>query len=734
MACRQGGYNFLIKNIQILDIQAANQIAAGEVVDRPVSVVKELIENSLDAGATKLEVIIEGSGVELIRVHDNGEGIPAQELSLSVLRHATSKIRSIKDLNTLGTLGFRGEALPSIASVSKMEIISRPPTEVSGTLLALEGGKEIEFTDTGCPPGTTVTVRDLFYNTPARRKFLKSKNREFGLISECIGRLALARPDVSFTLRHPQAIVLQTPGRGQLLDSVGAVLGHNTARRLIEVSHQQREWELTGFISPPDLVRSSRQSEYLIVNGRIIRSSVISRAILEGYHTLIPPKFYPITILSLKMPPDQYDVNVHPTKMEIRFHQEKELSEFIAEGIRQILLGSHPITTFSPKESLARQDNLGTKEINPLKGENPSKEENTSKEINLSKGINHQKELSPQKLPWGLAGIRTQGSQSSQVFNGYLENQGAQTSQGMLSSQSTRGSQGSFEFLSTNQKEEKTGYEEDNGNIENILPRKIEYHKPQVYNGKNNEQDYTSDLDNHVNPSVCEVTSGKIYDGKSEEESVGESAGENILPLEFSFEIEGENSLLRLHPIGQVFKTYILASDGENLVIIDQHAAHERINYENLLLEHQKKPGDSQMLLIPTPIELSPGEEEALLEYMLILNEMGFILEHFGTRTYLLRGIPAYSGPYAGETLLREFLEQVLGNQIPPSMEELLEEWIYLLACKDSIKAKDNLTPLEMEQLIFQLSKTTNPYTCPHGRPTMIQLTQKELERRFYRS
>lgn len=726
MACGQGGYNFLIKNIQILDIQAANQIAAGEVVERPVSVVKELIENSLDAGATKVEVIIEGSGVELIRVQDNGEGIPAQELSMSVLRHATSKIRSIKDLNTLGTLGFRGEALPSIASVSKMEIISRPPTEVSGTLLALEGGKEIEFTDTGCPPGTTVTVRDLFYNTPARRKFLKSKNREFGLISECIGRLALARPDVSFTLRHPKTIVLQTPGRGQLLDSVGAVLGHNTARRLIQVSHQQGEWELTGFISPPDLVRSSRQSEYLIVNGRIIRSSVISRAIVEGYHTLIPPKFYPITVLNLQMPPDQYDVNVHPTKMEIRFHQEKELSEFISEGIRQILLDSHPITTFSTKESPARQDTLGIKETNPSKGVNPP------------------------KTTWGLAGIRTQGSHNSQVFNGSMETQEAQTSQSSL------------EFLSAAQ-EEHISYKKNDGekplqlslpdkrrlsseelssvnishlennevhegfrnptfgeDTENPISRDVGYHKIHEGIQKLNEQDNTTHLDLHNN--YTDVKTSQL------------TAREEISPMEFSSESDEKNSFLRLHPIDQIFKTYILATDEENLVIIDQHAAHERINYEKLLLEHQKKPGDSQMLLIPTPIELSPGEEEALLEYMLVLNEMGFILEHFGTRTYLLRGIPAYSGPYGGETLLREFLEQVLGNQIPPRMEELLEEWIYLLACKDSIKAKDNLTPLEMEQLIFQLSKTTNPYTCPHGRPTMIKLTQKELERLFYRS
>ncbi|NMA68815.1 MAG: DNA mismatch repair endonuclease MutL [Desulfitobacterium sp.] len=682
----------MTRNIQILDIQAANQIAAGEVVERPVSVVKELIENSLDAGATKIEVVVEGSGVELIRVQDNGVGIPAQELPISLQRHATSKIRSIEDLNTLGTLGFRGEALPSIASVSKMEILTRPQKEISGAHLIFEGGKEIEFLETGCPPGTTVIVKDLFYNTPARRKFLKSKNREFGLISECIGKLALARPDVAFTLRHPKTIVLQTPGRGQLIDSVGAVLGHNTARRLLEISYQKGDWELTGFISPPDLVRSSRQSEYLIVNGRIIRSSVISRGILEGYHTLIPNKYYPITVLKLKMPPNQYDVNVHPTKMEIRFHEEKKLSEFIAEGIRQVLMASHPITPFSKesphRESLAREANF------------------TSKKINSQKKMNYSKEVG---FSWGLAGIK---AQEPQDINRTLEPNDSLITQDSIELPILQKSN----LVHTPQESKLDSKPIENGS--HLL----------VFEG--NPVQITPETNTVQIPKDTNLAN-RIQENSSPE-------ADNLNPQEYVSIIQEEdieyNPLLRLCPIGQIFQTYILATDEENLVVIDQHAAHERINYEKLFQEHQKKPGDSQMLLIPTPIELSPGEEEALLEYILVLNEMGFILEHFGTRTYLLRGIPAYSGPYAGETLLREFLDHVLTNQIPPRMEELLEEWIYLLACKDSIKAKDNLNPLEMEQLIFQLSKTNNPYTCPHGRPTMIQLSKKEFERRFYRS
>ncbi|AGA69312.1 DNA mismatch repair protein MutL [Desulfitobacterium dichloroeliminans LMG P-21439] len=658
--------------IKILDTQASNQIAAGEVVERPVSVVKELIENALDAGSTQIEITIEGSGIERIRVQDNGQGIPAEELPLAVLRHATSKIRSIDDLMQLQTLGFRGEALPSIASVSRLEIISRPPAEISGRVLRVEGGDQLEFDHIGSPPGTTITVDDLFYNTPARRKFLKSKNTEFGQISDVIGRLSLARPDVSFILKHPKVLVLQTPGRGLLLESIGAVLGQATARRLLPISCVSGDWQLKGYISPPDLVRSTKQGETLIVNQRIIRSNSISRAILEGYHTLIPAKVYPIVVLNLQIPPHEYDVNVHPTKMEIRFHKEKELMEFIAEGVRRTLLEAHPVT---PYEKFSVDKRFPGTNSNSIL-QNDSRQGYDSKEL------------------------ASREAKSAQYTFGFSPKVSLKSPQLNL----TPTPEGFYAKPPANSlKEDRAHWEP------SINPSPRVSSEPSPGN---------------LNPEDIKVTPL---------ETQSELACEKD-PYILREEFTEQSPLLALRPIGQVFDTYILASDGEQLVIFDQHAAHERINYERLLKEHQKNSGDCQMLLIPLPMEFSPGEEDALLEHFLLLNDMGFILEQFGTRTYLLRGIPAYSGPYQGETLLRDFLEQVLLHQIPPSMDQLLEEWIYMLACKESIKAKASLNLMEMEQLIVQLSKTDSPYTCPHGRPTMVQLSQEELERRFYRS
>lgn len=635
--------------IQILDPHSANQIAAGEVLERPVSVVKELVENSLDAGAKQIEITIEGNGVPLIRVRDDGSGILPEDLSQAVLRHATSKIRQIEDLNELRTLGFRGEALPSIASVAQIEITSRPANAVSGMSIKLVGGEQREFQETGCPPGTTITVEDLFFNTPARRKFLKSSNTEFGLITDTLGRLALARPDVSFTLKHPKQIVFQTPGRGKLLESISSIYGQSLARQLIPISNSTPEWGLEGYISPPDLVRSTRQGETLIVNGRIIRSTLISRAISEGYHTLIPNRLYPIVVLHLTLPPHEYDVNVHPTKMEIRFQKEKDLAQFISDQVRETLLANRPLASF----------------------------ERVTAQPNSSYTLRHQQNSS-------LPDFTSRQPTQSKLFFPSLTRPDLFDQEPQLELGTQK-----LDALSFKESRDPITYAEP--------PQEI-------------QKDCTITFPIEEHP-IAPVT-----------------------PVVSSPPIEETHPLLALCPLGQVFNTYILTTDGEYLVIIDQHAAHERINYERLLSEHQQNPGASQILLIPTPIDFSPIEEQALLENLMYLSDMGFVLENFGGRTYLLRGVPVYSGTFSGEELLRQFLEEVVQKQNPPTFNELLREWIYMLACKESIKAKEALSILEMQQLIIQLSKTENPYTCPHGRPTMTRLSRNDLEKRFYRS
>lgn len=667
MGRKRGGKKPLNSRIQVLDPHSANQIAAGEVVERPVSVVKELVENSLDAGAKQIEVTIEGNGVSLVRVRDDGSGISPEDLPQAVLRHATSKIRQIEDLDELQTLGFRGEALPSIASVSHLEIISRPAESLIGMSLKLSGGEQCELQETGCPPGTIITVKDLFFNTPARRKFLKSTNTEFGLISDMLGRMALARPDVSFTLKHPKQIVFQTPGCGKLLESISAIYGPKLARQLIPLSISLDQYHLEGFISPPDLVRSTRQEETTIVNGRIIRSKLLSRAISEGYHTLIPNRLYPIIVLHLTLPPREYDVNVHPTKMEIRFQNEKILAQFISEQIRKTLLASQPIPSFERSSSYS--------------GPSPSAIKPSQSKL-----------FFPTLTRPELFKSRSQAPQN-EPFN--LEFKGKPVIQ----------------------------------NAEQIVNPFLPNESKQIIDFK----DHETDLDSY---EITEVDRPLELHETSETEEDSIVLNDGSVPVENSNSTltESVHPLLQLRPLGQVLNTYILAAADDALVIIDQHAAHERINYERLLKEHQNNPGASQTLLIPLPVDFSPIEEQALLENLMSLSNMGFIMEHFGGRTYLIRGVPAYSGPYSGEELLRQFLDNVVLKQNPPSFDELLREWIYMLACKESIKAKESLSLLEMQELIIQLSQTDNPYTCPHGRPTIIKLTRGDLEKRFYRT
>ncbi|WP_425801799.1 DNA mismatch repair endonuclease MutL [Desulfitobacterium sp. Sab5] len=653
--------------IQVLDPHSADQIAAGEVVERPVSVVKELVENSLDAGAKQIEITIEGNGVSLIRVHDDGSGISPEDLPQAVLRHATSKIRKIEDLDELQTLGFRGEALPSIASVSHLEIVSRPAESLIGMSLKLTGGKQDDLQEIGCPPGTTITVKDLFFNTPARRKFLKSINTEFGLISDMLGRIAMARPDVSFSLKHPKQIVFQTPGRGKLLESISSIYGQKLARQLIPLTISLDQYHLEGFISPPDLVRSTRQEETTIVNGRIIHSKLLSRAISDGYHTLIPNRLYPIIVLHLTLPPREYDVNVHPTKMEIRFQDEKILSQFITEQIRKTLLASRPIPSFERSSSYSEPSAIKPSQSKLFF---PSLTRPELFKPQSQYPQNESSKLEIEKKP------ETQNTE--QIVN-------------------------TFRTKDINEIKDFTDRETSLDTYE--IP---EVDQPlEIHETSDAEED--SSILNDISVPV-------------ENPNMTSSITETVHPL------------LLLRPLGQVLNTYILAAADDALVIIDQHAAHERINYERLLKEHQHNPAASQTQLIPQPVDFSPIEEQALLDNLMSLSNMGFIIEHFGGRTYLIRGVPAYSGPYSGEELLRQFLDEVILKQNPPSFDELLREWIYMLACKESIKAKENLSLLEMQELIIQLSQTENPYTCPHGRPTIVKLTRSELEKRFYRT
>jgi len=674
--------------IHILDTHSANQIAAGEVVERPASVVKELVENAIDAGAKHIDITIEGNGVPLIRVRDDGCGIGISDLPLAVIRHATSKITEIGDLDHLRTLGFRGEALPSIASVSNLEISTRPADEVAGLSLTLKGGEQGEFKEVGCPVGTSVTVRDLFYNTPARLKFLKSTPTEFGLISDSIGRMALAHPEIAFSLTHPQQVVLQTSGRGQLRETIGSILGHTMARQLISIHAQHEEWCLEGYISPPDLVRTSKQAQVFMINGRSIRSSFLSRALQEGYHTLIPAKLHPIVVLHLHVPPSDYDVNVHPTKMDVRFKNEQALTHFISQAVYRTLINSKPLPTFETTKSTfslpPRMDVSATNASSSIAIRTPS----TPKGTQL---------LTPRLTSTPTPNAAMQISEIAEPL-------------------STDAKESQLIAQTSTQTNAQT------------------YTKPEAY--QEAYQETYPETSPETSPQKPQVFDQAKFFGTlpQQKTSVPQDNGSIIYEQTTPDNPNAPDILSQIWPLAQLFNTYILATDGETLFMIDQHAAHERINYERLLKEFKHAEQASQSLLIPLPMEFTLQEEQVLLEHLWILNEMGFVLEQFGSRTYLLRGVPVQTGISQPDKLLREFIEEVLLRNTAPNLNKLLEEWIYLLACKESIKAQDSLSLLEMEQLIARLYQTQNPYTCPHGRPTMVKMSRGELERRFYRT
>lgn len=555
--------------IQLLPEDLINKIAAGEVIERPASVVKELVENSIDAGATRITVDIQGAGRKMIRVADNGHGMTREEVEISVQRHSTSKINSLDDLFNIQSLGFRGEAIPSIASVSKIDILSQ--SDGAGTRLKIEGGKQLSLENAGAPKGTTVTIKDLFFNTPARKKFMKSPATEMGHIGNIVSKYALANPNISFELISDGKPLLSTPGSGKLRDAAIAVYGVDLVKGLVEFEFKFRLGKIHGLISLPTLTRVDKNYETFFVNKRYIRNFLLNRALEEGYRTLIPGNRYPVAILFIDIDPKQVDVNVHPAKREVKFVKTNEVMQAISDAVRNALV----------------KDDQNTR--------SPEREDQ-------------------------IIGISDENN---------------------------------FLFNST----------------------------PYVPN------------------------------------------------QELEIEVSG---IQPLFPIYQYKDTYIICTDGEELVLIDQHAAHERIIYDRL--SKQKGENKKQSLLIPENIELGPSDKAVLAENMDQLKDYGFEIEEFGNNSYIIRSVPVLSAKTSPKQLLTDLISD-LGNLGKSSRLEIKKENVRkLLACHSAIKAGDKLTVEEMNQLIRDLYTTENPLTCPHGRPTMIRIGKEELEKRFGRT
>lgn len=604
--------------IKILDKRTADKIAAGEVIDRPVSIIKELVENSIDAGATSITVEISNGGKSYIRVTDNGCGIPADEVELAFKRHATSKISDVSDLDSIYTLGFRGEALASICAVARVEVMTKTEDAKTGRRVIVEGSNILENAGFGCPVGTTITVRDLFYNIPARLKFLASDAAEARRITDIISKIALSYPDIRFKMINGNKHVFTTTGKGIILNNIVNIYGADLSKDLIAIDKKTDRFSIKGFVSNPAYSLTSRIRQIFCVNGRVISSSIIERGLEKAYKERLFQGRFPVAFLFISLPPEEVDVNVHPTKKEIRFDDNAEVEDFVESAVR---------------EALARTEAIPSAKI---------REEN----------------------------------------------------------------------FPVSKKQE-----------------------PQV--AKPIEKPRVSEPNFEYKPERKSIPQGEQVDIKNLLSSIRKEEEKKVEPVKPEAEIKQEIKIARpfepaaLNIIGSVFNTYILAYDENCFYMVDQHAAHERVFYEKFKAQYEAIDKVAQQLLIPlnfnVPSDVVTMEDSWLPKVI----QMGYSIEYFGNNTYMVREVPSFMTPYEAESFLRTLFTEFKGGKLPDN-QKLLDR-IIMNSCKAAIKGGDNISLNEMNALMMQLSACENPFSCPHGRPVFVKMTQYEIEKMFKR-
>lgn len=620
----------------------ANKIAAGEVVERPASVVKELVENSIDANSTWVKVEIKEAGLQVIKVTDNGDGMLEEDCETAFLRHATSKIKNETDLFHVRTLGFRGEALASIASVSKLTV-QTSTGEHAGTRITLEGGKLIDKQKSAARKGTEITVSELFFNTPARLKYMKTIHTELGHITDLLNRLALSHPEIRFDVTHNGKNIFKTAGTGDVLQVISQVYGMNVAKHMLPVKHETLDFSISGFIAKPEVTRSSRNYMSTIINGRYIKSVALNKAIIQGYHTLLPIGRSPIVVLSIQMDPILVDVNVHPTKLEVRFSKDKELFQAIDQTIKDTFRGA----TLIP--------------------------EMERKSVPKSKSIQHSFDFTPSRSAleqWNYpAGVREPV-------------------------------------------------------VENISSKGLNEA------AREQESDHIEYTDNEMELTAVERASEFQQVKDYIDRNRCTDTGKNIVEQEKNEKIEPRVPIM--YPIGQLQGTYILAQNENGLYMIDQHAAQERVKYEFFKQKLGQPMNNLQQLLIPLTFEFSKEEAIWVEAYKETLQAAGLFFEPFGQQTYVIRSHPSWFPAGQEEAIIREMVEQLMKDE-KIDVEKIREEAAILMSCKRSIKANHYLNDEEMTQLLEHLRQTTDPFTCPHGRPIIVHFSTYELEKMFKR-
>ncbi|MBP1999686.1 DNA mismatch repair protein MutL [Paenibacillus shirakamiensis] len=727
-----------VGQIQILDDHIANQIAAGEVVERPASVVKELVENAVDAGAKKIEVTTEEGGLQLIRVTDNGMGMEPDDCETAFYRHATSKLSSSRDLFQIRTLGFRGEALPSIASVAKVELISAHGEHNLGRTVVIEGGSLKQNEETTAPLGTDIQVRELFYNTPARLKYMKTIQTELGHISDVMYRQALAHPNIAFTLKHNGNSLLQSPGNGDLLQVIASIYGTQSAKSMIRIEAENLDYRIEGYIARPDVTRSNRSAISTIVNGRYIRSAGLQAAMLRAYHTLLPINRYPLAVLQLSMHPSLVDVNVHPAKLEVRFSKEQELYSFLEESIRGAL-AEQVLIPHVVKQSATRgnstsliqeqfhfnnggtpQENVGSSILSvPIVTQDHIREDNGAKYRPEAKDkTKHDSNLSHLKLTQTNESMVTNENTETNENNKSNNSLGSQhipsvDPAGMPAEQipNTTTLLRTSHTAASNQGERRT--------------------EPTAEQDNQQDKGYESILRNAnpARPPSLAAQGSAMYSNLR-------SIPNPVIPAETLYGAAGQQAQLPAFPelyyVGQHHGTYLIAQNQESLFLIDQHAAHERINYEYYYEKFGNPADASQELLFPITLEFTSADAEKLKTRLNWFETAGVILEHFGGGTFRVVSHPYWFPEGDEASIVEEMADWVLSERAI-DLAKLRERSSILCSCKASIKANQKLTSEEATTLLQRLSASKQPYTCPHGRPIVVSFSTYDLEKMFKR-
>ena len=714
--------------IKVLDQNTINKIAAGEVIEKPSSVIKELVENSIDSGATAVTVEVKGGGLSFLRVTDNGAGIKKDEVKLAFLRHATSKLVTVEDLLSISSLGFRGEALASIAAVAQVEMITKTADDVTGLRYQIHGGKEISSEEIGAPGGTTIIVRNLFYNTPARKKFMKTDATETSYIYDLMCRICMSHPEISFKFIANGTDKLFTSGNGKLRDIIYHIYGRDITSHLLEINAENDYMKISGYIARPCISRGNRSFEGYYVNHRYIKSAVLTKAIEDAFRTFVMIHKFPFTEINFQVRPDLLDVNVHPTKMELKFANSQDIYSFTYNAIRETLLFKELIPDVAPgkdpKPETFKQRDVGNA---PEAFENKRREEIVrAEERTVPQSQPEQlRPAEPQSQPEQLRSAETQTSPqqlcpiepqtSSQPVRPVIE---------IIDETSSSNNKGS-DVIDNNKTEKPAGnyiYADRNNDLERAIV--------QNRNVVNESPAYTAPAP--ARPSVTAATQDSTVSAASDAAYIEEAGKKYVQQDMFQEKFLTKEARAKHRLIGQLFKTYWLIEYDGKFFIMDQHAAHEKVKYEELMENYKNKKIYSQYLMPPAVVTLSAAEIEFLHENMEMFEALGYQIENFGGREFKLNAVPDNLFGLDGRELFIDFIADASSSAKKVTIDTFIHK-LSTMACKAAIKGNTEISFKEADALIDQLLKLENPYTCPHGRPTVISMTESEIEKKFKR-